>query len=142
MDSILKNRSKRCFFCNPNKFRVSKACCACVCMCVCVAYMLPGQHILRRVSAGYGPQMASALRRLYALAKVRIDREIVPHRVLPAIIVRLVVRKAIAASIRERQAYSRQSRKSERERREMFCRLALALLERLVRYVNVLNTYI
>lgn len=58
--------------------------------------MLPGQHILRRVPAGDGPQVAGTLGRLHALAEMRINGQIVSHRVLPAVVVRFVVGKAIA----------------------------------------------
>lgn len=60
--------------------------------------MLPCEIVRLRVPGSDGPQMTSALRCFAALAKVRIYRQVVAHRVLPPIIVGLVVWKSIPAN--------------------------------------------
>lgn len=60
--------------------------------------MLPCQIIRLGISGRDCPQMAGSLRRLAALPEVRIDGEVVAHRILPPIIVGLVVGKSIAAN--------------------------------------------
>jgi len=69
--------------------------------------MLPGQDIFRRISAGNGPQVTGSLGRLYALAKMWVNREIVSNRVLPAVIIGFVVGKAIAKMLRKRGDFNR-----------------------------------
>lgn len=51
------------------------------------SYMLPRQYVGVRIPSRYGPQMASPLGSLAALAKVRIYREIVANGIFPPIIV-------------------------------------------------------
>lgn len=66
-------------------------------------HMLPRQIIRFGLPRGNSPQMASSLRRLAALSEVRVNGEVVAHRILPPIIVGLVVRKSIPAN--ERRAF-------------------------------------
>jgi len=73
--------------------------------------MLPGQDIFRRISAGNGPQVTGSLGRLYALAKMWVNREIVSNRVLPAVIIGFVVGKAIAKMLRKRGDFNGISKK-------------------------------
>lgn len=63
-----------------------------------ITYMFPRQIIGLWVAGGYCPQMASPLRCFAALAEVRVNRQVVAHRIFPPIIVGLVVGKSIPAN--------------------------------------------
>lgn len=62
--------------------------------------MLPGEKVVLRVAARDCPEVAGTVRRFATLAEVRIDREVVADRVLPAVVVRFVVREVVPGTAR------------------------------------------
>lgn len=77
--------------------------------------MFPRQVVGLRVPGGDGPQVSSSLGCLAALPEVRVDGQIVTNGILPAVVVALVVRKAIPAR-RRRERGLREHRDVVRKR--------------------------